>query len=67
MLIAFLFRSETDWQSWRSSIAEAPGKAIFHVAPAGPTQYAYGTEREGALDEVETLDDEEQDDFDDCT
>lgn len=48
-------------------MSRAPGKAIFHVAPAGPTQYAYGEEREGALDEVEALTDEgeEEDDFDD--
>lgn len=63
MLIAFLFRDEEHWKSWRRAVSEAPGKAIFHVADSQTEGYGVGVEREAALDEVETLD-EEHDDFD---
>lgn len=61
MLIAFLFRDEADWQSWRRTVSEAHGKAIFHVADSEPSRYGYGTERESALNEVETFDDDTDD------
>lgn len=64
MLIAFLFRNEEEWKSWRRSVSEAPGKAIFHVADSQTQGTGVGNEREAALDEVETLD-EEQDEDDD--
>ena len=59
MLIGFLFRTEQDWRSWRQTVSEAPGKAIFHVADSKPPAFAGGRERDGAIDEVETLDEEE--------
>lgn len=62
MLIAFLFRDEGEWHSWRRSVGEAPGKAIFHIASSAPVNPGQGLERESALDEVETFDDEDDED-----
>lgn len=60
MLIAFLFRDEGEWLSWKRAVTEAPGKAIFHVATSAPTKAAESIERESALDEVETFDDDDE-------
>jgi cysteine protease ATG4 len=62
MLIAFLIRDENDWKNWRAAIQDVQGKAVIHVADRDPLLYSLGTEREGAIDEVETFDDEEDDD-----
>lgn len=62
MLIAFLIRDENDWKAWRQSMQEVQGKAVVRVAGKDPLLYAMGTEREGAIDEVETFDDEDDDD-----
>lgn len=67
MLIAFLFRNEEEWESWRASVKEAPGKAIFHVLEGeGLPEQGQGPlpaagERPEAIDEVETFDDEDED------
>jgi cysteine protease ATG4 len=57
MLIAFLIRDERDWKEWRQSTQEVQGKAVIHVADKDPTLHGLGTEREGAIDEVEAFDD----------
>jgi cysteine protease ATG4 len=57
MLIAFLIRDERDWKEWRQSTQEVQGKAVIHVADKDPTLHGMSTEREGAIDEVETFDD----------
>jgi cysteine protease ATG4 len=62
MLIAFLIRDENDWKAWRQGVQEVQGKAVVHVADKDPLLHAMGTEREGAIDEVETFDDDEDDD-----
>ncbi|KAH7395719.1 putative cysteine protease atg4 [Cadophora sp. MPI-SDFR-AT-0126] len=62
MLIAFLIRDEKDWKEWRQSVQEVQGKAVIHVAEKEPPLQGLGTEREGAIDEVETFDDEDDDD-----
>jgi cysteine protease ATG4 len=69
MLIAFLFRNEQDWEDWRRTVAEAPGKAIFHVLEGEGEQgeqrggeVGGSGERASAIDEVETFDDEDEDD-----
>jgi len=69
MLIAFLFKNEQDWEGWRRTVAEAPGKAIFHVLEGEGEQRAQtggepggSGERASAIDEVETFDDEDEDD-----
>jgi cysteine protease ATG4 len=61
MLIGFLIRNEEDWAAWRKGITDVPGKAIVHVADKEPRLSGHGTERASAIDEVETLDTEEDD------
>ncbi|KAK0101507.1 Cysteine protease atg4 [Cadophora gregata] len=61
MLIAFLIRDEKDWKEWRQAVREVQGKAVIHVAEKEPPFQGLGTEREGAIDEVETFDDEDDD------
>jgi len=61
MLIAFLIRNESDWHDWKKSIQNVTGKAVLHVADTEPALHGHGTERDSAVDEVETFDDEEDD------
>jgi cysteine protease ATG4 len=61
MLIAFLIRDENDWKDWRRAVQEVQGKAVVHVADKDPALHGLGTERDGAIDEVETFDDEDDD------
>jgi cysteine protease ATG4 len=61
MLIAFLIRDENDWKEWRRATQEVQGKAVIHVADKDPALHGLGTERDGAIDEVETFDDEDED------
>ena len=61
MLIGFLIRDEDDWDSWKSAIKHVQGKAIVTVSAHDPAGgIAFG--RESAIDEVETLSDEDADD-----
>lgn len=62
MLIAFLIRDENDWKEWRRATQEVQGKAVIHVADKDPALQGMSTERDGAIDEVETFDDEDDDD-----
>ena len=56
MLLAFVVRDEADWAAWRAALAEAAAsappkaKAVVHVARSAAP-------REGAVDEVESFDD----------
>lgn len=59
MLIGFLIRDKNDWDSWRKGISQVQGKAVIRVADEEPPLHGQGTEREGAVDEVETFDDED--------
>jgi len=61
MLIAFLIRDENDWKDWRQAVQEVQGKAVIHVADQDPAGLGLGGERNGAIDEVETFDDEDDD------
>ena len=61
MLIAFLIRDEEDWKNWRRAIESVEEKAVVHVADKDPLLHGLGTEREGAIDEVETFDDDDVD------
>jgi cysteine protease ATG4 len=61
MLIAFLIRDENDWKEWRRAVREVQGKAVIHVADKDLALHGIGAEREGAIDEVETFDDEDDD------
>ncbi|EEH03143.1 conserved hypothetical protein [Histoplasma capsulatum G186AR] len=70
MLIGFLIRDEDDWNSWKRSVHNGAmigtGKAIIHVFDKEKSPFGgHGPEREGAVDEVEALDDDDDDDDDD--
>ncbi|CAI6338938.1 unnamed protein product [Periconia digitata] len=56
MLLAFLLRNEDDLEKWKESVVSVQGKAIIHVSDTEPPQR--GQEREGAIDEVESFDEE---------
>ena len=55
MLIGFLIRSEEDWLSWRRGVNHVQGKAIIHVADSDPLCNDRSEGRASAIDEVETL------------
>lgn len=59
MLLAFLIKDERDWHEWKEAMHATPGKAIVHFAKTEPALGASGSERQSALDEVETFDDDE--------
>lgn len=61
MLIGFLIRDEDDWQNWRSNVSSAQGKPIVHIADRDPLASGVTGERDGAIDEVESFDDEDED------
>lgn len=78
MLIGFLIKDEADWQDWKARVrslaspAPVPGrgkkqKGFIHIFDHGETASEIGRsmEREGAVDEVEVLDDDEEHDHDD--
>ena len=62
MLIAFLIRDEADWRIWRRSVSQVSGKPIINVADKAPPLHGHGSEREGAIEEVETFDDDDDND-----
>ena len=62
MLIAFLIKDEEDWKSWRGAIGTALGKPVVHVADEEPSLHERGAVRKSAVDDVETLDDEDEGD-----
>lgn len=64
MLIAFLIKDEEDWKSWRRAIGTASGKPVVHVADEEPSLHGHGhgAVRKSAVDDVETLDDEDEGD-----
>lgn len=59
MLIAFLIQSEDDWNNWKRAVNKAQGKRIVHIAERDPALYSLGVERDGAIDEVESFDDDD--------
>ena len=62
MLIAFLIEDERDWRSWRGAVSEVKGKPVVHVADTEPTLHSKGLERASAVDDVEILDDDDEED-----
>ena len=62
MLIAFLIRDEADWREWKARMSNVDGKSIVHISDYQTSTHGSGSEREGALDEVQTFDDEQDDD-----
>lgn len=67
MLIGFLMRDEDDWHKWRQDIESIPSKTIIHVADRDPSLLGLSGERDAAIDEVESFDDEEGDGDDGVT
>jgi cysteine protease ATG4 len=57
MLIAFLVKDEADFANWKESVVSVQGKAIVHISQSEPP--SRGVEREGAIDEVESFDERE--------
>lgn len=62
MLLAFLIRDEEDWASWRNAVGNASGKSVVHVADKEPLLHRQGIERQSAIDDVETFDDDDEGD-----
>ncbi|KAL1848296.1 Cysteine protease atg4 [Diaporthe australafricana] len=60
MLIGFLIRDEDDWDTWKDSVKYVQGKAVIRVSEHDPAR-GLPLEREGAIDEVETLSDDDED------
>lgn len=60
MLIGFLIKDEDDWDTWKDSVKYVQGKAIISVADNDPARGS-PAEREEAIDEVETLSDDDED------
>ncbi|KAK4237227.1 putative cysteine protease [Achaetomium macrosporum] len=63
MLIGFLIKDEDDWDMWKSAVKHVQGKSIITVSPHDPER-GMPPGRAEAIDEVETLSDEDGDDAD---
>lgn len=62
MLIGFLMQDEDDWHKWRHEVEGMRAKTIIHVADKDPALLGLSGERDAAIDEVESFDDDEDDD-----
>lgn len=62
MLIAFLVRDQADFENWKEGVVSVQGKAIVHVSKSEPPPR--GQERAGAIDEVESFDEREDEEGD---
>jgi len=58
MLIGFLIRDDDDWAQWKRSVKHVQGKAIINVSPHDPER-GMGSVRAEAVNEVETLSDDD--------
>ncbi|CAA9962083.1 Peptidase family C54 protein [Pyrenophora teres f. maculata] len=56
MLLAFLITSEDDYEDWKQGVRSVQGKSVVHVQDREPAPR--GQEREGAIDEVESWDED---------
>ena len=61
MLIAFLVRDEAEFEHWKEGVVSVQGKSIVHISKSQPPPR--GVEREGAIDEVESFDEHEEEQF----
>jgi cysteine protease ATG4 len=64
MLIGFLIKDESDWDDFKRRLRETKGKAIVNVFEKEPPVPGETKEREEAVDEVLSFDDEEGEDGD---
>jgi cysteine protease ATG4 len=60
MLIGFLIKDEADWKQWKQSVMAVQGKPIIHVVDKDSKHPSLKAERASAIDEVETLDTEDE-------
>lgn len=65
MLLGFLIRDEDDWVDWKRRVSEVKGKPIVRVYEKAPPGDGQTKEREEAVDEVETFDDDTGDEEED--
>jgi len=56
MLLAFLITSQEDYDNWKEGVRSVQGKSVVHVQDKEPAPR--GQEREGAIDEVESWDED---------
>jgi len=59
MLIGFLIQSEEDWYMWREDARNVRGKTVIHIGDRDPALQSPGVARDGAIDEVESVDEDE--------
>ena len=62
MLMGFLIRDEDDWDMWKSAVKHVQGKSIINVSAHDPATGMVAGGRAEAIDEVETLSDDGDDD-----
>ncbi|KAK4124216.1 hypothetical protein N657DRAFT_655523 [Parathielavia appendiculata] len=60
MLIGFLIKNEDDWDTWKSAVKHVQGKSIITVSAHDPAR-GMGSGRAEAIDEVQTLSDDDDD------
>ncbi|KAJ4131914.1 Cysteine protease atg4 [Fusarium equiseti] len=61
MLIGFLIQDEGDWQELKRRVKHVQGKSIIHIAERNAVLGGSSEGRESAIDEVETLSDDDAD------
>lgn len=61
MLIGFLIQNEDDWIEWTRCVKHVQGKSIIHVADCHPANEMRDTSGRSAIDEVEPLSDDDND------
>lgn len=63
MLIGFLIKDSNDWLDWKEQVRAVTRKPIIHVFDGGPPNFGRHSERKEAVDEVEALDDDAEDEL----
>lgn len=59
MLIGFLIHTKNDWIEWRRCVKDIQGKSIINISEGRLGRSATPPGREGAIDEVEPLSDDD--------
>lgn len=59
MMFAFLIRDEKDWDNWRRGVLEVQGRPVLSVGDTEPNNSLSGVQREEAVDDVITEDEDE--------
>lgn len=62
MLIGFLIKDHEDWKAWRKGMSDVEGKPVVNIADLELVQLNDRGERQSAVDDVETFDDEDESD-----